>query len=42
MYDRNPNTGHEQGMDAEFQTARQTIYHDAQRPSHIVLPVIAQ
>ena len=40
MYDRNPNTGHTQGMDSELQVARQTIYHDASRPSHIVLPVI--
>ena len=42
MYDRNPNTGHEQGMDAELRIAHQTIYHDADRPSHIVLPVIAR
>ena len=40
MWDRNPNTGHEQGMDAELQVADQTIYHDASRPSHIVLPII--
>ena len=40
MWDRNPNTGHEQGMDAELQVAHQTIYHDAERPSHIILPVI--
>ena len=33
LYDRNPNTGHAQGMDAERQSARQTIYHDAQHPS---------
>ncbi len=39
-YDRNPNTGHEFGEDAEMQTARQTIYHSRQYPSHIVLPVI--
>jgi putative CocE/NonD family hydrolase len=39
-YDRNPNTGHPIGQDAELKTARQTIYHDAGRPSHIVLPVI--
>ena len=40
MFDRNPNTGNEQCMDAELQSAEQTIYHDGQRPSHIVLPVI--
>ena len=40
LWDRNPNTGHEQGMDAEMQPARQTIHHSAAFPSHVVLPVI--
>ena len=40
MWDRNPNTGHEQGMDTEWQTAEQTIYHNKKYPSHIRLPVI--
>lgn len=40
MWDRNPNTGHEQGMDAETAVARQVIYHDGKYPSHILLPVI--
>ncbi|MDA1330843.1 MAG: CocE/NonD family hydrolase [Chloroflexi bacterium] len=40
LYDRNPNTGHEQGMSAEIQRAEQTIYHDSARPSHVVLPII--
>ena len=40
MWDRNPNTGNEQGMVAERKIARQTIYHDRARPSHILLPVI--
>lgn len=39
-YDRNPNTGHDFGVDAELQTARQTIFHDNRYPSHLVLPVI--
>jgi putative CocE/NonD family hydrolase len=39
-YDRNPNTGHDFGMDAELRTARQTIFHDNRYPSHLVLPVI--
>jgi putative CocE/NonD family hydrolase len=39
-YDPNSNTGNEAANDTEFQTAHQTIYHDAVRPSHIVLPVI--
>lgn len=40
QFDRNPNTGHAFGMDAEMVTANQTIYHDAERPSHVVLPVV--
>ncbi len=40
MYDRNPNTGNQQGMDTELQVAQQTVFHDAARPSHILLPVI--
>jgi putative CocE/NonD family hydrolase len=39
-FDRNPNTGHPFGVDADLQTATQTIYHDAARPSRIVLPVV--
>ncbi|MHC5061477.1 MAG: CocE/NonD family hydrolase [Planctomycetota bacterium] len=38
--DRNPNTGHKFGADAELRKAKQTIYHDADNPSHIILPVI--
>lgn len=39
-YDRNPNTGHPIGQDAELEIAVQTIFHDKERPSHIVLPII--
>lgn len=39
-FDRNPNTGHPFGADATLQKATQTICHDADRPSHIILPVI--
>ena len=39
-WDRNPNTGHEFGMDAETVKATQTIYHDRQHPSYITLPII--
>lgn len=39
-FDRNPNTGHKFGEDAELRTATQTIHHSRQYPSHIVLPVI--
>ena len=40
LWDRNPNTGHEQGIDAEVEVAEQTIYCNAKYPSHILLPVI--
>jgi putative CocE/NonD family hydrolase len=39
-FERNLNTGNRPGMDAEMQVADQTIHHDAQRPSHLTLPVI--
>ncbi|MEW6355115.1 MAG: CocE/NonD family hydrolase [Planctomycetota bacterium] len=39
-FDRNPNTGHDFGMDAEIREARQVVHHDRKYPSHIVLPVI--
>jgi putative CocE/NonD family hydrolase len=39
-FDRNPNTGAEFGTTAELLTARQTMYHDAERPSRLILPVI--
>jgi len=40
MYDRNPNTGNEQGLDSELRVAQQTVFHDSNRPSHITLPVV--
>jgi uncharacterized protein len=40
QFDRNPNTGTKFGTTKEVKVAQQTIYHDAERPSHIVLPVI--
>ena len=39
-YDRNPNTGHKFGEDAELKKATQTIRHDSEYPSHVVLPVV--
>lgn len=39
-FDRNPNSGKPFGTDTELLTARQTILHDAQHPSRLVLPVI--
>lgn len=39
-FDRNPNTGHAFGVDADLVSAHQTILHDSEHPSHLVLPVI--
>lgn len=39
-FDRNPNTGHPFGKDAELNKAKQTVYHDSQHPSHVLLPII--
>jgi putative CocE/NonD family hydrolase len=41
-FDRNPNTGHALGTDGvdDLQVAFQTIFHDHERPSHILLPLI--
>ena len=39
-FDRNPNTGHPFGKDAEVITAQQEVYHSIEYPSYIVLPVI--
>ena len=39
-YDRNLNTGHPIGQDAEMKIAVQTIYHDKRLRSHVLLPVI--
>ena len=41
-WDRNPNTGHEFGADAELLTAHQMILHDREHPSFVVLPIIPQ
>lgn len=39
-FDRNPNTGAPFGSSAETQPADQKIYHDADHPSHLLLPII--
>ena len=39
-FDVNHNTGNEVATDNKYVTAQQTIYHNAQYPSHILLPVI--
>jgi putative CocE/NonD family hydrolase len=38
-FDRNLNTGDPLGKGSQMRTALQTIFHDAQHPSQIVLPV---
>ncbi len=40
LWDRNLNTGHEIGVDAEMRIAHQTVYHSQKYPSHITLPVV--
>lgn len=39
-FDRNPNTGHTFGQDAELMPAHQTVWLGGDRASHLVLPVI--
>ncbi len=39
-WDRNPNTGHAFGADAELAVARQTILHDSEHPSYVTLPIV--
>ncbi|HET7577770.1 MAG TPA: CocE/NonD family hydrolase [Bacillales bacterium] len=39
-YDRNLNTGEPLGQTTESVTAEQTIYHDAEHPSAIILPIM--
>ena len=39
-FDRNHNTGRDFWSDAELRPANQTVFHDAKRPSRLILPVI--
>ncbi|MSQ12468.1 MAG: CocE/NonD family hydrolase [Dehalococcoidia bacterium] len=39
-FDRNPNTGEEPWKAAELRTATQMVFHTAEHPSHITLPII--
>ncbi|MDY0168848.1 MAG: CocE/NonD family hydrolase [Thermoguttaceae bacterium] len=39
-FDLNPNTGEPLNENRRVQTAVNTVYHDRERPSHILLPVI--
>lgn len=40
VYDRNPNTGRPIGADAETRTAHNSVLHDPEHSSRVVLPVI--
>lgn len=39
-FDRNLNTGGRVGFETEWRVANQTVFHDAERPSRLILPVI--
>jgi len=39
-FDRNLNTGQDSAISAEMVTAKQTVYHDAERRSCVLLPVV--
>lgn len=39
-WDRNPNTGHDIGADDELAVAHQTILHDSDHPSSVMLPIV--
>ena len=39
-YNPNQNTGNPVATDTEWKIAHQTIYHESQRPSHVMLPVL--
>jgi putative CocE/NonD family hydrolase len=39
-FDVNPNTGEPLNQNRRWRVADNTVYHDAQHPSHIILPII--
>jgi hypothetical protein len=39
-YDRNPNTGNPVAHESRLERADQTVYHDRERPSRLILPVV--
>ena len=39
-WDRNPNTGHDFGVDEEGVVAHQMILHDQEHPSYVMLPIV--
>ncbi len=40
MVNPNQNTGNPVAIDTEWKTANQTIFHDRERPSHVLLPIL--
>lgn len=41
-WERNPNTGEDPSRTITWRTARQTVLHDAEHPSHVLLPVLPE
>ncbi len=39
-FDRNHNTGGDDYAETTLKAARQTVFHDAARPSHVILPIV--
>lgn len=39
-FDRNPNTGTPVAFESQLRPAEQAVYHDPERPSHLLLPVM--
>ena len=39
--DRNPNTGRPSAIETRLVPARQVVFHDAGRPSRVILPVVS-
>jgi uncharacterized protein len=39
-YDRNPNTGGPVDAETRTRVAHNTVFHDAARPSHLLLPTL--
>jgi hypothetical protein len=39
-FDRNPNTGHDLGVDAKMRLANNKVYHYGDYPTHLTLPVV--
>ena len=41
-WERNPNTGEDPSLATTWRAVRQTVLHDAEHPSHVMLPVIPE